>query len=162
MVYWQRYLLVAWLVLRETAAVSAQVMCTPLNHTPGMMHVCLAVTCHLHFWQNDQDLLRAAAVSREWSTYQTDTEISVSADSWPWRRNILSPVLRGLEPETFRSQVLRSNHWTLPAPQHNLRNTDLIFFSHLWTNGHCLFGYIVLHFRQFEYTTWLCFWYVVT
>ena len=26
------------------------------------MYVCLAVTCHLHFWQNDRDLLRATAV----------------------------------------------------------------------------------------------------
>ena len=24
---------------------------------------CLAVTCHLHFWQNDRGLLRAAAVT---------------------------------------------------------------------------------------------------
>ena len=23
---------------------------------------CLAVTCHLHFWQNDRDLLRATAI----------------------------------------------------------------------------------------------------
>ena len=28
------------------------------------MYACLAVTCHLHFWQNDQDLLRATAVTR--------------------------------------------------------------------------------------------------
>ena len=26
---------------------------------------CLAVTCHLHFWQNDRDLLRATVVTRE-------------------------------------------------------------------------------------------------
>ena len=25
------------------------------------MYVCLAVACHLHFWQNDQDLLHASA-----------------------------------------------------------------------------------------------------
>ena len=47
---------------RETAAVSAQVMCTPFNHAPvysvtsfkavGRMHVCLAATCLLHFWQS--------------------------------------------------------------------------------------------------------------
>ena len=27
------------------------------------VHVCLAVTCHLHFWQNDQYHLRATAVT---------------------------------------------------------------------------------------------------
>ena len=25
------------------------------------VYACLAVTCHLHFWQNDRDLLRASA-----------------------------------------------------------------------------------------------------
>ena len=29
------------------------------------MYACLAVTCHLHFWQNDQDLLRATAVTTQ-------------------------------------------------------------------------------------------------
>ena len=61
----------AWLVPHETAAVSAQVLCTPYNRAPchfmqSHMHkvyVCLAVTCHLHFWQNDWDLLRATAVT---------------------------------------------------------------------------------------------------
>ena len=44
--------------------------------------MCLAVTCHLHFWQNDRDLLRATAVTRG----GTDTEIRVSTESSPWRR----------------------------------------------------------------------------
>ena len=30
------------------------------------MYACLAVTCHLHFWQNDRDLLSATAVTRGW------------------------------------------------------------------------------------------------
>ena len=43
--------------------------CTSLQcHSIGSyicrMHVCLAVTCHLHVWQNDRDLLRATAVTR--------------------------------------------------------------------------------------------------
>ena len=25
------------------------------------VYACLAVTCHLHFWQNDRDFLRATA-----------------------------------------------------------------------------------------------------
>ena len=63
---------VAWLVPHETAAVLAQVLCTPYNHAPChfmqshicMVYACLAVTCHLHFWQNGRDLLRATAVTR--------------------------------------------------------------------------------------------------
>ena len=30
------------------------------NHI-GRVHACLAITCHLHFRQNDRDLVRAAA-----------------------------------------------------------------------------------------------------
>ena len=47
----------AWLVPHETAAVSAQVLCTPYNHAPTchimqshirQVYACLAVTCQLH------------------------------------------------------------------------------------------------------------------
>ena len=31
------------------------------------VHACLAITCHLHFWQNDWDLLRASAVTLGWN-----------------------------------------------------------------------------------------------
>jgi len=41
-----------------------------------MMRVSLAVTCHLHFSQNDRDLLRATAVTRG----GTDTETTVSVE----------------------------------------------------------------------------------
>ena len=40
------------------------VLCTPYNHAPRFfmqsdihkVHACLAITCHLHFWQDDRDL----------------------------------------------------------------------------------------------------------
>ena len=35
------------------------------------VYACLAVTCHLHFWQNDRDLLRATAVTRGWNGYHS-------------------------------------------------------------------------------------------
>ena len=41
------------------------------------VHAYLAVTRHLHFWQNYRDLLRAAAVTQD----GTDTEIRVSTES---------------------------------------------------------------------------------
>ena len=67
----------AWLVPHETAAISAQLLWTPYNHAPchfmqshiRKVYACLAVTCHLHFWQNDWDLLRATAVTRGWNGY---------------------------------------------------------------------------------------------
>ena len=48
---------------------SWHVLCTPYNHAPchfmwnhiHKVHARLAATCHLHFWQNDQDILHATA-----------------------------------------------------------------------------------------------------
>ena len=68
----------AWLVPHETAAISAQVLCTPYNHAQchfmqshiRKVYACLAVTCHLHFWRNDPDLLRATVVTRGWNGYR--------------------------------------------------------------------------------------------
>ena len=34
----------------------------------------LAVTCHLHFWQNDQDFLRATVVTRGWNGYRNKSQ----------------------------------------------------------------------------------------
>ena len=54
---------------------SGCILCTPHNHAPChfmqshicKVYACLAVTCHLHFWQNDRGLLRATAVL--WDMY---------------------------------------------------------------------------------------------
>ena len=72
----------AWLLPHETAAVSAQVLCTPYNHVPchfiqsriRKVYACLAVTCHLHFWQNNRDLLRATVVTRGWNGYRNKSQ----------------------------------------------------------------------------------------
>ena len=38
------------------------------------VHVCLAVTCHLHFRQNDRVLLHATAVTLGWNRYQNKSQ----------------------------------------------------------------------------------------
>ena len=119
----------AWLVPHETAAILAQVLCTPYNHElchfmQKLSHIrkvraCLAVTCQLHFtamytlqpctcrlhfWQNDRIFLRA-----DWEPAQEDDPgEEISPDS---------PA--GTQPETFRSKVRRSNHWAIPAALSN-------------------------------------------
>ena len=104
----------ACLVPHETAAVSAQVLCTPYNHAPcnfmpshiHKVYACLAVTCHLHFWQNDRDDLRATAVTRGWNGYRNKSQhIKFSPE-----KKILPPLLQGFEPATFQSRVRDSNH----------------------------------------------------
>ena len=37
------------------------------------VHACSAVTCHLHFGQNDWDLLCATVVTWGWNGYQTES-----------------------------------------------------------------------------------------
>ena len=98
----------------ETAAVSAQVLCIPYNHAPchimqnhiRKVYACLAVTCHLHFWQNDRNLLCATAVTRGWNGYRNKSQHRKST----LEKKILPPFLRGFEPATFQSRVRRTNH----------------------------------------------------
>ena len=111
----------AWLVPHETAAVSVQVLCTQYNHAPchfmqshiRQVYACLDVTCHLHFWQNDRDLLRATAVTRGWNGYRNKSQHRKST----LEKKILPPLQQGFEPSTFQSRVRRSNHWAIPAPE---------------------------------------------
>ena len=72
----------------------------------------LAVTCHLHFWQNDRDFLRATVVTRGWNGYRNKSQHRKST----LEKKILPPFQQGFEPATFQSRVWRSNHWAIPAP----------------------------------------------
>ena len=80
------------------------------------MYACLAVTCHLHFWQNDQDLLRATVVTQGWNGYRNKSQHRKST----LEKKILPPFQQGFEPVTFQSRVRRSNHWAIPAPSSSL------------------------------------------
>jgi len=94
----------AWLVPHKTAAVTEQVLCTPYNHAPchfmqsymRKVYACLAVTCHLHFWQNDLDLLRATAVTRGWNGYRNKSQHR----KLTLEKKILPPLQRPLNHES--------------------------------------------------------------
>ena len=66
----------------ESAAVSAQVLYAPYTYAPchfmqsyiRKVYACLAVICHLHFWQNGLDLLRATAVTWGWNGYKNKSQ----------------------------------------------------------------------------------------
>ena len=70
------------------------------------VYASLAVTCHLHFWQNDRDFLRATAVTRGWNGYRNKSQHRKST----LEKKILPPFQQGFEPATFQSRVRRSNH----------------------------------------------------
>ena len=65
------------------------------------VYACLAVTCHLHFWQNDRDFLLATVVTRGGGT---DTEIRVSTESRPWRRKFSRRSSRDSNPRPFNHE----------------------------------------------------------
>ena len=78
------------------------------------MYVCLAVTCHLHFWRNDRDRLRATAERKGRNRYRNKSQHRKLSLIFFFFFFSLPPLLRGLEPGTFRSRVRRSNHWAVP------------------------------------------------
>ena len=109
-----------WLMPHKTAAVLVRSVytiqpCTMSLHESHIckVYACLAVTCHLRFWQNDWDLLRATVVTQGWNGYQNKSQHRKLTPE----KKILSPLLPGLEPATFRSRVRRSDHWAIPAPK---------------------------------------------
>ena len=110
---------------------SWRVLCTPYSHAPchfmqshiRKVYACLAVTCHLHFWQNDRDLLRATAVTRGWNGYRNKSQNR----KLTLEKKILPPLQQGFEPATFRSWVRCSNHWAIPAPHIYIYILDFFF-----------------------------------
>ena len=72
--------------------------------------MCIAVTCHLHFWQNDRDLVRATVVTRGVDIPrpppQKKREKKESAQKVDHgERKKIRPLLSGLEPATLLSQA---------------------------------------------------------
>ena len=97
------------------------------------VYACLAVTCHLHFWQNDRDFLRATVVTWGWNGYRNKSQHRKST----LEKKILPPFQQGFEPATFQSRVRCSNHWAIPAPLTHQYSTDpdisnSLFEKHGW------------------------------
>ena len=113
----------AWLVPQESAArVSLGAFCvhhttmhcvTSCKATFVKVYACLAVTCHLRFWQND----RAGSFMCYCSNPGVDGYRNKSQHKKLTLEKKIIPLLQqGFEPVTFRSRVRRSNHWAIPAP----------------------------------------------
>ena len=73
----------------------------------------LAVTCHLHFWQNDRDLLRATLVTRGWDGYRNKSQ----RRKLTLEKKILPPLLQGLEPGPFNYESGALTTELSPAPE---------------------------------------------
>ena len=57
------------------------------------VYACLAVTCHLHLWQNDRDSLRATAVTRGWNGYRNKGQHRKST----LEKKFLPPLKQGFD-----------------------------------------------------------------
>ena len=81
------------------------------------MYACLAVTCHLHFWQNDRDFLRATVVTRGWNGYRNKSQHRKST----LEKKILPPFQQGFEPRPFNheSGALTTELFPPPTALHN-------------------------------------------
>ena len=100
---------------------SRRVLCAPYNLAPchfmqshiRKVHACLAVTCHLHFWQNDLDILRAPAVTRGWNGYRNKSQHKKG----PWRRKFSRRSCKDSNPRPFNheSGALTTELFPLPV-----------------------------------------------
>ena len=109
-----------------------RVLCTPYNHAPchfkqshiRKVYACLAVTCHLHFWQNDRGLLRATAVTRGWNGCRN----KVITDSWPCRRKFSRPSCMDSNQRPFNHESGVLTTELSPLPTTGALTTELSTF----------------------------------
>ena len=82
------------------------------------MYACLAVTCHLHFWQNDRDFLRATVVTRGWNGYRNKSQHRKST----LEKKILPPFQQGFSrdsnPRPFNHESGALTTELSPPPRH--------------------------------------------
>ena len=72
----------------------------------------LAVTCHLHVWQDDRDLFLATAGTQGRNGHRSKSQHK----QLTLEKKFLPLLLPGLEPAIFQSRGRRSNHRAIPAP----------------------------------------------
>ena len=78
------------------------------------VYACLAVTCHLHFRQNDRDFLRATVVTRGWNGYRNKSQHRKST----LEKKILPPFQQG----SFNHKSGALTTELSPPPYKQLRN----------------------------------------
>ena len=77
------------------------------------VHVCLAVTCHLHFWHNDRDFFMCYCSDTRWNGYLNESQ---------HRKLNLEKIFShhsywDLNPWLFNHESSTVNYWAIHAPQ---------------------------------------------
>ena len=112
--------------------------CTMSRHfmqsrIPRVVHVCLAVTSHVHFWQNDWILLCATVVTRGRNRYGHKSQHR----KLTLEKKIFLPLLLGFKPTTFRSWVWCSTTELFPLPMIACPWLTVFVFSTKVITSHC-------------------------
>ena len=131
LLYWQ--LLLSWCLMSSDVIwhIRDKLWPMPKHGSIRKVYACLAVTCHLHFWQNDRDFLRATVVTRGRNGYRNKSQHRKST----LEKKILPPFQQGFEPATFQSRVRRSNHWAIPAPfTGRTRKAHIYIYIYIYVN----------------------------
>ena len=114
------------------------VLCTPYNHAPchflqshtHKVPACLAVTCHLHFWQNDRDLSRVTVVAQGWNGYRNKNQ----QKKMTRRRKLSCHFCRDSNLWHFNHEFTRRVAKSHLKIRGRRRNSQQVFGTHLW--GH--------------------------
>ena len=88
------------------------------------VYACLTVTCRLHFWQNDRDLLCATAVTQGWNRYQNKSQNR----KLTMEKKIILPLCRDSNPGPFNHEF-GALTTELSLPSMSAKNTQDCSFS---------------------------------
>ena len=108
------------------------------------VYACFAIACHLHFWQNDRDILRATAAPRGWNRYRNQSQHRKST----LEKKILPPFLQGFEPATFQSRVWHYNHWAISASYDLWYMVSRLMSQKQWLKYHLSLALCLLLFAR--------------
>ena len=86
------------------------------------VYACLAVTCHLHFWQNDRDFLRATVVTRGWNGYRNKSQHRKST----LEKKILPPFQQRFELLLLSLQIAFIQRYSLLSIRHAVLRSHLV------------------------------------
>ena len=87
------------------------------------MYACLAVTCHLHFWQNDRDFFTCYCGN---TGVERIPKIRVSTESRPLRRKFSRRSSRDSNPRPFNHESGALTTELSPPPEDKYRGISLL------------------------------------
>ena len=104
--------------------------CHSMQSHRRKVYECLAVTCHLHFRHDNQDLLRATTVTQGWNRYQNRSQhrmLTLEKKNWCVSDWLLSAVCRRRKWSWRQPSLLVSKWTTRPAwKSSNTKRTSLL------------------------------------